>query len=559
MLIDDLSILKYKNKLSKQLILKKPSDETIGVLQNSFDESLEADIIGVNSLSFKIHSKEHYAKDIKVGKQIHLKIEQEEKSPDGIGGYDQPLFYEEIFYISSIERNDGEEEVLSVTTKSIYSILGSKIIQGYSGIKKLFRAEYELISFVPGQTDGGVQYDTYEEYENSGILNYMMKLIPDWTLDYVSDLISDLYREVDFLEDSVLDVFTSFFPENYSGIVQFDTVNKTISVYEISEIGEDEGLIIESDQIAKNINTNTIDSEWVTKLYVYGAEGITVAPVNPTGDDYILNLSYVIDEEFMSLDLITAIDSYETYVSNNEGNFSTLLAELGVLEDDLNGLVDNKHLAELELEDLRIELDATIVRYATSDTTPTRTTQDIVSDINAKEREIGNTYTQADSIGISTSESVTLNENYNSGLMVYLIDNNYPELGTQNVDYSFGGSIVYDIDGTKYQKVVITYEADFGATTIEQQISSKEGEVDSKIDEIQTLRDSLKATNFFTEAEFNELQVFIREKVYRNDNITDRGELYQKGLEVLGKINSPQVEVDIDGSDFLNSLKYSTQ
>ena len=560
MLIDDLSILKYNSKLNKQLILKKPSNEPVGILENSFDESLETDIIGVNRFSFKIHSKEHYAKDIKVGKFLHFKIEQEEKVDDGFGGFEKPLFYEEMFYITGVERNEGEEEFFEVSTKSNYGILGSKIVQGYSGIgKRLYRTDFELALFPSGPEESGVVYDTFEEFENSGILNYIMKLIPDWELDYVSSAVGELHREVDFLENSVLEILTTFLPENFGAIVQFDTIEKKISVYGIDELGEDEGLIIQSDQIAKNIKTNTLDSEWVTKMYVYGADGLTISPVNPTGDDYLIKLDYVMLEEFMSEGLINGINNQKSYIEDETSTLEEYFLDLAPYQSALNDLEDEKNGIENTIEDLKTELDSTIIRYANSESTPSRTTSQIISEINDEQKKLGNSYTETGVLTEDGADFFSLTESYVSNLKVWLMNNNYPELAVEGADYEFNGSPVTGIDTVAFQRIVVTYEAEFGFETIETQMRDIQTQIDNIFDSIFALKESFQIYNFINATEEKELQFFIREKVYRNDNITERDELYAKGQEVLAKINSPQVEIIVDAADFLNSMKYSTQ
>ncbi|UYL93854.1 putative tail fiber protein [Geobacillus phage vB_GthS_PK2.1] len=79
--------------------------------------------------------------------------------------------------------------------------------------------------------------------------------------------------------------------DQFGGEIQFDTVNRTISL--VNRIGEDNGVRFYYNKNLKTIERSVDTYNLVTRLYVYGKNGMDIKSVHPQGLDYIEDLTWV--------------------------------------------------------------------------------------------------------------------------------------------------------------------------------------------------------------------------------------------------------------------------
>jgi len=98
----------------------------------------------------------------------------------------------------------------------------------------------------------------------------------------------------------------------------------------------------------------------------------------------------------------------------------------------------------------------------------------------------------------------------------------------------------------------------------ELEISNKQDEIDlvqADIDatnlDISNLRDEIDASTYFTTAQLEELDPFIKYQTYSDSSYIEetKDELLEYGLEMLNQISQPSYEFDIDSVDFLSVLE----
>lgn len=97
----------------------------------------------------------------------------------------------------------------------------------------------------------------------------------------------------------------------------FDTMNKTISCYHFSEVGEETPLFLSYDNFIKTINKKSQYDEIVTKLYVESQKA-SISEENPTGLNYILDFTYFRENGLMSDELILAYDRYMNVIDGKQ-------------------------------------------------------------------------------------------------------------------------------------------------------------------------------------------------------------------------------------------------
>ena len=117
--------------------------------------------------------------------------------------------------------------------------------------------------------------------------------------------------------------------------------------------GRDTGLYLHEANYVQKFNESTDNKEIVTRLYVYGKDdlGINTASENYTGQAYIDNLSYFRKPEYMSADLLNALDAYDRLYETSKGEWIELndksydlkreYSKATVISSDSKNLLDN--------------------------------------------------------------------------------------------------------------------------------------------------------------------------------------------------------------------------
>lgn len=98
--------------------------------------------------------------------------------------------------------------------------------------------------------------------------------------------------------------------EAFDVVVYFDHLDKTVSIFDRATFGQDTQLILSRRNYLDNLNKNCDNTDLVTRMYVTGEEGVAINSVNPLGTNYVEDFSYFANEEYMSKELIDALDIY---------------------------------------------------------------------------------------------------------------------------------------------------------------------------------------------------------------------------------------------------------
>src|SRR5690606_11341218 len=112
-----------------------------------------------------------------------------------------------------------------------------------------------------------------------------------------------------------------------------------------SDLWTDKGLVIEYGKYLRSINEEPDFDNIVTRLYVYGRNGLSINRLNPTGTDYIESFDYYMypfkryknknviqSSYYMSDDLCNAILDYNDFLEYKRGQFADLLDQLENLQ-----------------------------------------------------------------------------------------------------------------------------------------------------------------------------------------------------------------------------------
>ena len=189
-------------------------------------------------------------------------------------------------------------------------------------------------------------------YETFCFIDNMQLTIGSIDLIYCTgEEVEDTYtrkRNIEQGEYKWLDILRSTLSNGYDGLyVEFDTINKEISVFNRSEYGSHHGIQFSYKNYVQAINKNIVGDDIVSKVRVTSND-YSISEVNKFGGEYIYDYSYAYNNDIMSDELKEAWDKYIEFVNTNEGSLVNYREERSSY---------NKELVKLESEKVAIDYD----------------------------------------------------------------------------------------------------------------------------------------------------------------------------------------------------------
>lgn len=178
--------------------------------------------------------------------------------------------------------------------------------------------------------------NTIDERDNLplGIMNYICsyKLNNTWKIGYVESALLNLERLVSFSGVTCTSALTTL-GERFGCFFMFDNINKYINIYQrkVGALGENRGLIV-SDDIT-SIDYLADDSGLKTRLFINGKNNVTFALWNPTGQRYVDDFSFYMNDKYMSKSLQNALQKYNSLIESKRDLFNKF-TQLFISGDD---------------------------------------------------------------------------------------------------------------------------------------------------------------------------------------------------------------------------------
>ena len=110
-------------------------------------------------------------------------------------------------------------------------------------------------------------------------------------------------RWYDFLIDDI--------SESFNCLVVFNTLNKTVLLYDNNTVAENIQIYLSNDNYIKSLQRSSSTNDIVTRMYLVGNEEMDIVGSVVTGYPYLEDYSYFIKNEEMSSELIYALNKYE--------------------------------------------------------------------------------------------------------------------------------------------------------------------------------------------------------------------------------------------------------
>jgi len=521
-----------------ELTLCKPNREQICILGSAFNIIYSPQVNGVKELSFNI-SKKHYNNETNSNYSL-------------IAGKKLILYDGEYFQIQNpTSDSDNLKDILTVKCYSQEFEISQKNITEFSGTYKL--------------------YDALEP--DVGLLNYILTLIPSWSIGTIDSELESLYRTFDISNKGLYDFLMNDVQEAFGGLFIFNTSTKTISIKHLDNIGENTGLYLTHDNVISKYQKEELSNQVVTRLKLYGADDLNIRAVNSTGLPYIDDFSYYMTTDYMSQGLITALTTYNS-VLNGSGTQCTGTAQ--------NGASNTITLAADASSDDDFYNDMEILVTSGAGKGQFRT---IIDYVGSTKVVTVDTAWDTDYINCTPDNTtIYLIQTYISKSTIF--QQYQTDLNTYKTSLETKNSELSALNGER-DAIQSLIDAKLSAgqsyTTEQAQLVAKNAEIIAKqaeivvannninniqLNNIVDLNDYIDSSNYFTEAQLEELDMFIVEDTYTDDTfvVTDsmtyeeetevKQDLYDYGLELLAKSKQPRYKFDIDVADFLKDVNY---
>jgi len=360
---------------------------------------------------------------------------------------------------------------------------------------------------IPYIADGTYRFQTDTNETNKGILETIVETLPLWTIGTVDNAVASKWRTFEDVDTSLncLGFLLENIQDAYECIVLFDTINRTINVYDQANYVRETSIHITKDDVINSIDITENADDLYTAISVLGDENVTIGAINPTGANVLYNFDYYLD--WMPTALSTKVTAWKTAIETAKTTYY------------------NTNLAYYTALAQASDLQAEINRLNTQLTMYQRCRDNIVAE-----------------------SSTTLVGSYNT-----VIVNNG---GTPIEVYPEIADTLNEIDG-----LMATCES--AKETAESDLSTLNATIAGYKATIDATHDALAITNYFTEEEYTELCHYIFEGSYTDEYVVitdimsydDKFEqmkiLYDRAEARLERVSSPTQEFDIDVENFI--------
>lgn len=348
----------YGRAEAPDILLQTMSGTTIGILSNVFDLKLNIKYSEPSEMTFSVGA---YSDGM--------------RTPfyDDIAGF--KIIYTKQYGIYLVLEpevtGDGLEEVKNVTAYSIEKELE---------YKKFF-----------------IEEGTYNFWNpitpTDTLLGRILEIANGWSVGYISPTLVGRYRTFDDYNDYLLSFIYNTAPEKFRCVFVFDTYLKTINAYDVDAELSPIPIYLDFDTIMQQLDVTELSNELVTAIQPYGADDLDIRGVNPTGTNWIYDLSYFIANGDIPEALATKWNQWQSGYLGIQEYYRGLICLRSSATAKL--LTEQAALKDLEgeLESINIQQNVTVQTMASETTEAGKRYQEQVlaslkTQATAKEREI---------------------------------------------------------------------------------------------------------------------------------------------------------------------------
>lgn len=300
------------------LILKRADDTPIGVLGNATNVEFEPKYNEVSVLTFTL--------------------------PAVVDGVDTP-FYDEVTGQKIVELKGIGQFLITDPEDS-----GDKVSRHIRVTANSLEREFTRKKItLPEST-----YKFFDETNTDGtILGMIMELMPNWHIGSVSSSLYNKYRTYSVSNENLYNFIKGSVQKAYNCIFDFNTLTREVSVRDADNEPSQKQVFISRDNLAKDISVKENTDDLVTRLDVNGADGVDIREVNPTGENTIVNLSYFMNTDNFSQELVDKYNAWQELIASNKLPFYNYAIQYSNIITEK--LAENAKLVDLRGEYTSIE------------------------------------------------------------------------------------------------------------------------------------------------------------------------------------------------------------
>ena len=373
------------------------------------------------------------------------------------------------------------------------------------------------------------------------LLTQLMTATPKWTIGYIDNKVSALYRTFDDVstDTNILSFMLEDMQEAYECVFVFDIINRVVNVYAQSNYINNTNIHLTTDDLINTLTVEEKSDDIYTVLEVdCDDELIAFNAINPTYDSRLYDFTYYLDE--MSPSLRTKVINYQNYIKNQmkpgqTNNFYYYATQKWTA-------FNNQMMAQCEKDKADIEYDMYMEVYA--------------------------------NLGATNSTSKLERNNDDLEEQLRAVDASYAVANNDSYYNNKRMMAVGDIASTRSAINDMAAQAMADGVAASSSVNSYKNQVATWTSRMENVSAPFKAGNgtykggYFTEAEFEELSDYISEGKYSDsyviytddmnwiDKCNQLMEVYDRAREQMDRVSMPVFELNIDAEDFVFEEKF---
>lgn len=219
-----------------------------------------------------------------------------------------------------------EERLLCLNDKEYFVIKQNKSNSNSDFYKTLtaYSLEYKLSKIDINVEDISFQLMSGDKEKGVYNLNDYLYDETGWRLGHIDDVVrydvskdgekTDKLRVQTNVNKSWYDFLKNDITVQFECILEFDTLNKLINLYDVKSKGEDVQIYLTKDNYINDLEREYSSSDIVTRMFVKGNDEMDIISATPTGYNFIEDYSYFIDNGEMNAELENALSKYHQMI-----------------------------------------------------------------------------------------------------------------------------------------------------------------------------------------------------------------------------------------------------
>lgn len=296
----------------------------------------------------------------------------------------------------------------------------------------------------------------------------------------------------------------------YKCTIIWDTKNRKINIYEPQNIGSDKGLHFSYGHYLKTLSNEFNMDKMITRLYVYGKDGLSIEEVSPLGQNYIEDYTY-----------------YMFPFERDEYTKEVIKHSYYMTDELCHALLDYKQLIDSKKDELK------------------QKTEDLRSESNILiQLEVDMYHAEQELI-----------RKQDQHYIYYSVRNNVDEFNNTGRPYTQEeyDRFTEEMGGDDLWQEVVNARNIYEQKV--QLVKSQKTIIESKKQFVLELRNLLSEENNFSLELLKEKIHFTREREFTDSNQINPNKLYERGLKEFQALQFPEKTFKIDVVNFLDCIE----